>query len=153
MFHIVLYQPEIPQNTGNIARTCAVTGCKLHLIEPLGFSISDKQLKRSGLDYWDKVFVDSYKSFEQFLEENQPKRMAFLSTKGQRRYDEIAFQPGDYLVFGKETAGLPQEIRERYAQHLFRMPMRPGLRSLNLANTVCAIVYEGLRQNGFEGLV
>ena len=153
MFQIVLYEPEIPQNTGNIARTCAVTGCGLHLIEPLGFSIDARQVRRAGLDYWDKVLVDAYPDFQAVLSQNPGANLYFLSTKGGTYYHQVRFRPGDYLVFGRETAGLPQEIMDRYRDRLIRLPMLPGLRSLNLANTVCATVYEALRQNGFAGML
>jgi len=153
MFHIVLYQPEIPQNTGNIARTCAATGCRLHLIGPLGFSISDSAVKRAGLDYWDKVFVKEYPSYQAFLEENPGGTKYFFTTKGGNRYCDAAFCAGDYLVFGKETKGLPLELLEENAERALRLPMLPNLRSLNLSNTVAAVVYEGLRQNDFPGFV
>jgi len=122
MFQIVLFEPEIPQNTGNIARTCAVTGCRLHLIEPLGFSIDAKQVKRAGLDYWDKVLVDTYRNFDDFLMGNPGANLYFCSTKGGEYYHKVRFTPGDYLVFGKETAGLPKEIMERYQDRLIRLP-------------------------------
>lgn len=153
MFHIVLYQPEIPQNTGNIARTCAATGCKLHLIGPLGFSISDRAVKRAGLDYWDKVFVEEYESYDAFLACNPTGNKYYFSTKGGKRYSDASYQAGDYFIFGKETKGLPVDILSANKEHVLRLPMLPSLRSLNLSNTVAAVVYEGLRQNDFPGFV
>ena len=149
MFHIVLLEPEIPQNTGNIARTCAVTGCKLHLIGPMAFSLDDRKMKRAGLDYWDKVFVDLYDGFADFCGKNPDANLRFFSTKGKHYYHEATYQAGDYLVFGKETAGIPEEILSQYAEWTYRLPMRKDLRSLNLANAACAVVYEGLRQLSF----
>ena len=152
MFHIVLVAPEIPQNTGNIARTCAVTGCKLHLVRPLGFDISEKSVRRAGLDYWDKVFVDVYDDFAA-LQAAYPDAPFFLvETVGSRRYDQVAYPPGAFFVFGQETKGLPQEIVQQYPDALIRLPMRKGLRSLNLSNAAAVMVYEALRQQGFCGL-
>ncbi|MDL2224854.1 tRNA (cytidine(34)-2'-O)-methyltransferase [Eubacteriales bacterium OttesenSCG-928-M02] len=153
MFHIVLYQPEIPQNTGNIARTCAVTGCKLHLIKPMAFQLDDKKLKRAGLDYWDKVFVDAYDGFDAFLKENPGLRLHFFSTKGKAYYHQAHYRENDCLVFGKETAGLPEALLAQYHGQVYRLPMREDLRSLNLSNTVCTVVYEGLRQNSFPHMI
>ena len=139
MFNIVLVQPEIPQNTGNISRTCAVTGCRLHLVRPLGFSVDDRYLKRAGLDYWNELEIYYYDSFEELEAAHPDARFHLLS--------------GDFLVFGKETAGLGQELLSRRSSDAIRIPMRKGLRSLNLSNSVAIVVYEGLRQNGYVGLV
>lgn len=153
MIHIVLVSPEIPQNTGNIARTCAATGCALHLVKPLGFSIDDKHLKRAGLDYWDKVTVGVYESFEE-LERKYPDAHFYpVETEGSRFHTEVTYPEDVFFVFGKETKGLPKAIVEKYADTLIRLPMRKGLRSLNLSNAAAVMVYEALRQRGFEGLV
>ena len=153
MIHIVLVSPEIPQNTGNIARTCAATGCALHLVKPLGFSIDDKHLKRAGLDYWDKVTVGVYESFEE-LERKYPGAHFYpVETEGSRFHTEVTYPEDVFFVFGKETEGLPKAIVEKYADTLIRLPIRKGLRSLNLSNAAAVMVYEALRQRGFEGLV
>ena len=153
MRHIVLVSPEIPQNTGNIARTCAATGCALHLVKPLGFSIDDKHLKRAGLDYWDKVTVGVYESFEE-LEQKYPDAHFYpVETEESRFHTEVTYPEDVFFVFGKETKGLPKAIVEKYADTLIRLPMRKGLRSLNLSNAAAVMVYEALRQRGFEGLV
>ena len=153
MIHIVLVSPEIPQNTGNIARTCAATGCALHLVKPLGFSIDDKHSKRAGLDYWDKVTVGVYESFEE-LEQKYPDAHFYpVETEGSRFHTEVTYPEDVFFVFGKETKGLPKAIVEKYADTLIRLPMRKGLRSLNLSNAAAVMVYEALRQRGFEGLV
>ena len=150
--HIVLYQPEIPQNTGNISRTCAVTGAALHIIRPTGFEISDKTLKRAGLDYWDKLDVFYYDSYEEFCEKNPSENKYFFTTKGEKFYSELEYPDECYLVFGKETAGLPRELIDANIDHALRMPMRKTLRCLNLSNAVAIATYEVLRQWGFEGL-
>lgn len=152
VFNIVLVEPEIPANTGNVARTCAVTGCSLHLVEPLGFSIDDKQLKRAGLDYWHLLDIHIHKNLEEFINSVNPTRLYLATTKGARRYDEIEIEPGSFLVFGKETKGLPQQLLEKLPQQCFRIPMKDDARSLNLSNSVAIIVYEAFRQNGFETL-
>ena len=152
MLHIVLVEPEIPMNTGNIARTCAVTGCTLHLIEPLGFDISDRALKRAGLDYWHQLDVRVYKNLEDFFAKNAVRQMWCLSTKAPRSYTEAAFEDGCYLFFGKETKGLPEEFLQAHRQQCLRIPMRPTLRSLNLSNSVAITVYEALRQLDFPGM-
>ena len=153
MFHIVLVEPEIPQNTGNIARTCAATGCTLHLVKPLGFEISDKQLKRAGLDYWSLVQVVVHDSFEDVLASAESNaHFYYFTTKAPRAYTEAHFQKGDYLVFGKETKGLPEELLVKHKEDCVRIPMIEESRSLNLSNSVAIAVYEGLRQNNFEGL-
>lgn len=146
LFHVVLHEPEIPNNTGNIGRTCVATGCGLHLIEPLGFDTSEKACRRAGLDYWPRLGVRHHADWESYLRAAEPARMWFFSTKGARSYFDAAFEPGDHLVFGKETKGLPPELLERYAERVLVMPMVPAERSLNLATAVCAVVYEGVRQ-------
>ena len=152
MFHIVLVEPEIPQNTGNIARTCAVTGTRLHLVRPLGFSIDDRSLKRAGLDYWDALQVCCYDDFHAFTQAHPQARMFFLSTHAKRSYAEVSYRDGDFLVFGKETAGLPKDLLQKNAAHAVRIPMGDGLRSLNLSNSVAIVLYEALRQVGFTNL-
>ena len=149
---IVLFQPEIPQNTGNIARTCAATGCDLHLIRPLGFAVTDKHLKRAGLDYWDDVNVIFHDSWNDFLASGSATRIWLATTKGSVLPDEAVFEPGDALVFGRETAGLPQDIMDSYPNHRVRLPMRSGTRSLNLSNAVAVLTYEALRQLKWPGL-
>ena len=149
MFHIVLVEPEIPQNTGNIARTCAVTGARLHLVRPLGFSLDDKQLKRAGLDYWNELNVCYYDSFAEVEQANPDARFFLLSTHATRSYTEVLFRDGDFLVFGKETAGLGQQLLSRRSEDAVRIPMREGLRSLNLSNSAAIVLYEALRQTGF----
>lgn len=154
--NIVLVEPEIPQNTGNIARSCAATGAKLHLVHPLGFSISDKQVKRAGLDYWDKLEIEEHSSFPKFLEKYPPEKnnMFFLTTKGQKSYSDVNFNEMNevFLLFGKETKGLPEDILQKYISNAIRIPMLPTLRSLNLSNSVAIVLYEVLRQNNFNNL-
>ncbi len=150
--HIVLLEPEIPQNAGNIARTCAVTGSVLHLIGPLGFSVDDKYLKRAGLDYWKYLDIRYYDSFTDFLEKAKPGRLWMATTKAQKRYTDVAFAPDDFLLFGKESAGIPEEILMQDKDHCIRIPMMGTLRSLNLSNSVAIIVYEALRQMDFAGM-
>ena len=152
MFHVVLVQPEIPQNTGNIARTCAATGCTLHLVRPLGFEISDKYLKRAGLDYWHLVNVEVHESLDDFLAQYPQARMHLFTTKAERTYADAQYRAGDFLVFGRETRGLDEEFLVRYLGECVRIPMREEARSLNLSNSVAVAVYEGLRQNGFGSL-
>ena len=153
MLHIVLVEPEIPQNCGNIARTCAATGCTLHLIRPLGFDISDKAVKRAGLDYWHLVSVRSYENLEEFFRKNEVRQMWCLSTKAPRSYAEAEFCDGDYLFFGKETKGLPEDFLEAHRDSCVRIPMRSEARSLNLSNAVAITVFEALRQLSFPGLL
>ena len=153
MLHIVLVEPEIPQNCGNIARTCAATGCSLHLIRPLGFDISDKAVKRAGLDYWNLVSVHDYENLEEFFVKNRVERMWCLSTKAPRCYAEAEFHDGDYLFFGKETKGLPEDFLELHRASCIRIPMRSEARSLNLSNAVAITVFEALRQLNFPGLL
>lgn len=152
MVNIVLVEPEIPMNTGNIARTCAATRSRLHLIEPLGFDISDKAVKRAGLDYWPMVDLTVYASLEEFFDRNPSPDLWLATTKAPRDYTQAQFRDGCWLFFGKETAGLPKEFRERYYDRCLRIPMRPDARSLNLANSVAILTYEALKQQGFPGL-
>jgi len=151
MFNIVLYQPEIPPNTGNIIRLCANTGCHLHLIEPLGFKLEDKQLRRAGLDYHEWAEVKTYQSIDELKTDNT---IYALSTKGQNLYHQAKFKAGDYLLFGPETRGLPEDyLNELQQDHVLRLPMRQHSRSLNLSNTVAIVTYEALRQNRFGELI
>lgn len=169
MLNIVLHQPEIPQNTGNIGRTCVATGAVLHLIEPLGFSLSEKQLKRAGMDYWEKLDVRRYVNFEDFLSKNpalcssattaDPEdkgagrvRLWMATTKARHVYSDVKFGPDDYIMFGKESAGIPEEILVEHEETCIRIPMLDQIRSLNLSNSVAVVLYEALRQNGFAGL-
>ncbi len=152
MLNIVLVEPEIPQNCGNIARTCAATGCRLHLIRPLGFDISEKAVKRAGLDYWNLVDVIDYENLEDFFRRNDVRQMWCLSTKAPRSYTEADFQDGCYLFFGKETKGLPESFLSEHENSCVRLPMRVEARSLNLSNAVAITVYEALRQLDFPGL-
>ena len=152
MLNIVLVEPEIPQNTGNIARSCAATGAKLHLIKPLGFVLDDKHLKRAGLDYWNLMEYTVYENWQEFLDRNPGANLYYLSTKAPRDYTTAAYEDGDYLVFGKETKGLDEQLlKDNYARCL-RIPMREEARSLNLSNSVAIVLYEALRQTGFPGL-
>ena len=152
MLNIVLVEPEIPQNCGNIARTCAATGCRLHLIRPLGFDISEKAVKRAGLDYWNLVEVLDYENLSDFFAKNDVKRMWCLSTKAPRSYTQATFQEGDYLFFGKETKGLPEDFLQAHYENCVRIPMRACARSLNLSNAVAITVFEALRQLDFPDL-
>lgn len=150
--NVVLVNPEIPQNTGNIARTCAATGATLHLIEPLGFSLADKYLKRAGLDYWNLMEYHVYPSLEDFLEKHPGARMHFASTKAPRDHRSAEYRDGDFLVFGCETRGLPEKLLSRVYDRCVRIPMRAEARSLNLSNSVAIVLYEALGQLGFPGL-
>lgn len=154
--NIVLVEPEIPQNTGNIARTCAAIGAKLHLVYPLGFSISEKSVKRAGLDYWDKLDIEEHISLKSFLEKYSPEKnnMFFSTTKGKHIYSEPNYGSMDeiFILFGKETKGLPENLLLKYIDKTIRIPMRETLRSLNLANSVCVVAYDVLRQCNFDGL-
>ena len=150
--NIVLHEPEIPQNTGNIARTCAATGASLHLIRPLGFTIDDKRMKRAGLDYWDKLDVHFYDGLEDFYAQNPHATVYYFSTKAPHLYTEVEYPDPVYIMFGKETKGLPEELLYANPDTCVRLPMREGLRSLNLSNTVAVAVYEILRQESFAGL-
>ncbi|NLG53780.1 MAG: tRNA (uridine(34)/cytosine(34)/5-carboxymethylaminomethyluridine(34)-2'-O)-methyltransferase TrmL [Clostridiales bacterium] len=151
-FNIVLVEPEIPANTGNIARTCAATGSRLHLVRPLGFEIDDRHLKRAGLDYWHLLDISIYDGIEDFFDKNAGGEFYFLSTKAPRAYTEISYPGGAYLIFGKETRGLPETILEANPGRCIRIPMIGEARSLNLSNTVAVVIYEALRQHGFAGL-
>ncbi len=153
MNNIVLYAPEIPQNTGAIARTCAATGTALHLIKPLGFDISDAAVKRAGLDYWHLVDVHVYESLDEYFERNGDEGLWLLSTKAPRSYAEADFSGGATLLFGRETSGLPEELMARYPDRAIRIPMKPRARSLNLAASAAIILYDALRQQGFPGLM
>ena len=150
--HVVLVNPEIPQNTGNIARTCAATGAKLHLIEPLGFELSDKYLKRAGLDYWHLMVYEVHPSWEAFLAANPGANLYFATTKAPRDYCQVRYGADDCLVFGRETKGLDESLLAAHYDRCVRIPMRPDARSLNLSNSVAIVLYEALRQQGFPGL-
>ena len=152
-FNVVLVEPEIPQNAGNIARTCAVTGAKLHLVRPLGFEVTDKHLKRAGLDYWNLLEIYYYDSIEEVMDKfYNGKNFWFFSTKAKKIHSEIQIKDGDFLVFGKETKGLPESLLEKHYDECTRIPMMNDTRSLNLSNSVCVGVYEGLRQLGYPNL-
>lgn len=152
ILHVVLVEPEIPQNTGNVARTCAVTGTTLHLVGPLGFSLEDRYLKRAGLDYWPLVDFHYHQTWDEVEAELAGQPFYLATTKAHRFYTEVTYTPNSVLVFGAETTGLPPGLLARYANSLIRIPMRPGLRSLNLSNSVAIVLYEALRQQGFPGL-
>lgn len=151
MINIVLVEPEIPQNTGNIARTCACTGCALHLVRPFGFEISDRTLKRAGLDYWDKVEIYYYDGLNDFLEKHKNDKLFYLTTKGKKSIYDVSYPDGCYLLFGKETKGLPENLIYSDYENAVRIPMIGRLRSLNLANSVAIALYEALRQHDFYG--
>lgn len=151
--NIALIEPEIPQNTGNIARTCAATGARLHLVKPMGFEIDDRKLKRAGLDYWHLLDITYYDSLDDFMEKNKGEKMFFFTTKAPRSYTEAVYPDNSFIVFGKESAGLPESLLEGNKESCVRIPMRENLRSLNLSNAVAVAVYEVLRQSDFEGLV
>jgi tRNA (cytidine/uridine-2'-O-)-methyltransferase len=152
MFHIVLFEPEIPPNTGNIIRLAANTGCQLHLIEPLGFKLDEKSVNRAGLDYAEAQNLNLYKGWDDFLAKQQPNRIFALSTKGKRNHSDASFQAGDYLLFGPETRGLPASIRESLPQdQVLRIPMVPNSRSMNLSNSVAVMVFEAWRQLNYTG--
>lgn len=150
MLNIVLHEPEMPANTGNIGRTCVATGSVLHLIEPMGFLINDKTVKRAGLDYWDKLDVRTYVNFEDFLEKNPGAKIYMATTKSRQTYVDVTFEDDCYIMFGKESAGIPEEILLDYKETCIRIPMLSDIRSLNLSNSVSIVVYEALRQHGFE---
>ncbi len=152
MFHIVLVEPEIPQNTGNIARTCAATGARLHIVKPMGFEIDDKKLKRAGLDYWHLLGVTYYENLDEFFEKTAGGRYFYSTTKAPATYAEAEFRDGDYILFGKETKGLPEELLYKNRENCIRIPMVAEARSLNLSNAVAIVVYEALRQTGFRML-
>ena len=150
MLNIVLHEPEMPANTGNIGRTCVAAGARLHLIEPLGFQINEKQLKRAGLDYWDKLDVTIYDDFNDFLEKNPGAKIYMATTKGRHVYTEVSYEPDCYIMFGKESAGIPEEILKANPDTCVRIPMIGETRSLNLSNSVAIVLYEALRQNQFD---
>jgi tRNA (cytidine/uridine-2'-O-)-methyltransferase len=154
MFNILLYEPEIPPNTGNIIRLAANTGCHLHLIEPLGFTLDDKRMRRAGLDYSEYANLTVWKNWDDCLQHNSKSRIFGLTTKAQNHHTSIHFQPGDFFLFGPETRGLPESVREQLPkEHLLRIPMLPDSRSMNLSNAVSVLIYEAWRQLGFEGAV
>lgn len=148
--NVVLFEPEMPANTGNIGRTCVATDTKLHLIEPLGFRISDKAVKRAGLDYWDKLQVAVYSDYQDFMDKNPGAKIYMATTKARQVYTEVAYEPDCFLMFGKESAGIPEEILVKHQEACVRIPMWGEIRSLNLSNSVSVVLYEALRQNGFE---
>lgn len=148
--NIVLYEPEIPANTGNIGRTCVATGTKLHLIEPLGFSLSEKALKRAGMDYWSQLEVKRYVNYEDFLQRNPGAKIYMATTKAKKIYSEASYEPDCYIMFGKESAGIPEEILVEHPEECVRIPMIGETRSLNLSNSVAIVLYEALRQNQFD---
>lgn len=150
--NIVLYQPEIPANTGNIGRTCVATGTGLHLIEPLGFRLSEKEIKRAGMDYWEQLKLARYINFEDFKEKNPGVKIWMASTKAKYVYTDVVFGEDDYVMFGKESAGIPEEILVDYEESCIRIPMLSAIRSLNLSNSVSIVLYEALRQNSFSGM-
>ena len=152
MINIVLYCPEIPQNTGNISRTCAVTGARLHIIKPIGFEISDRTLKRAVLDYWNELDVTYYENYEDFLRQNENAELYFFSSHAEKSFSDVTYPDDVYLVFGRESVGLPKELVEENMERALRIPMRKTLRCLNLSNSVAIAVYEVLRQRNFSGL-
>ena len=152
MINIVLYSPEIPQNTGNISRTCAVTGARLHIIKPIGFEISDRTLKRAGLDYWDKLDVRYYENYDDFIRQNENAELFFFSSHAEHSFADVEYPEDVYLVFGRESVGLPEELVKVNIHRALRIPMRKTLRCLNLSNSVAIAVYEVLRQRGYGGL-
>ena len=150
--NIVLHEPEIPANTGNIGRTCVATGTSLHLIKPLGFDISDKAVRRAGMDYWKELDLHVYENFEEFVEKNPGARIYMATTKARKAYTEVEYKGNDFIMFGKESAGIPEEILVKYEETSVRIPMIGEIRSLNLSNSVSVILYEALRQQDFEGM-
>ncbi len=152
MLNIVLLEPEIPANTGNIGRTCVASGTRLHLIEPLGFSLSEKALKRAGMDYWKDLDVTTYIDYQDFLDKNQGAKIYMATTKAQKLYTEVSYEDDCYIMFGKESAGIPEEILVQNQENCIRIPMMEKIRSLNLGNSVAIVLYEALRQNGFAGM-
>ncbi|MCR4866067.1 MAG: tRNA (uridine(34)/cytosine(34)/5-carboxymethylaminomethyluridine(34)-2'-O)-methyltransferase TrmL [Lachnospiraceae bacterium] len=150
--NIILHQPEIPANTGNIGRTCVATGTKLHLIEPLGFRINEKELKRAGMDYWDRLDVHRYMNFDEFLQKNPGAKIWMATTKAKQVYSDVEFGDDDFIMFGKESAGIPEEILIEYEKTCIRIPMLDEIRSLNLSNSVAIVLYEALRQQDFKGM-
>ena len=152
MLNIVLFEPEIPQNTGNIGRTCVATNTKLHLIEPLGFRLDEKSLRRAGMDYWKDLDVTTYIDFEDFMSKNPGAKIYMATTKAPNVYSEVNFEPDCYIMFGKESAGIPEEILVHHKEDSIRIPMVGDIRSLNLSNSVAIVLYEALRQNNFTGM-
>ena len=152
MLNIVLYEPEIPANTGNIGRTCVATGTGLHLIEPLGFRLNEKSLKRAGMDYWKDLDVTTYIDYQDFLEKNPGAKIYMETTKAHKVYTEVDYESDCYIMFGKESAGIPEEILVEHEEDCMRIPMNGDIRSLNLGNSVAIVLYEALRQNGFAGM-
>ena len=152
MLNIVLHEPEMPANTGNIGRTCVATGTALHLIRPYGFILSDKMIKRSGMDYWDNLNLTQYLDYNDFLVKNPGARVFYATTKGKNRYTDVEFKDGDFIMFGKESAGIPEEILAEHPESCIRIPMGHDIRSLNLSNSVAIVLYEALRQMGFQKL-
>lgn len=150
--NIVLLEPEIPANTGNIGRTCVATGSRLHLIKPLGFSLDEKEIRRAGLDYWPKLDVTVYENYQDFLEKNPGAKIYMATTKARRAYTHVKYEPDCYIMFGKESAGIPEELLLANKENTIRIPMIGDIRSLNLASSVAIVLYEALRQNNFEGL-
>lgn len=150
--NIVLHEPEIPANTGNIGRTCVATGARLHLIEPLGFRLSEKAIKRAGMDYWSKLDVTTYLDYEEFLLKNPGAKIYYASTKAPHMYTEVAYEEDCYIMFGKESAGIPEEILVKNPDTTVRIPMKADIRSLNLSNSVSIVLYEALRQQGFKNM-
>lgn len=150
--NVVLYEPEIPANTGNIGRTCAATGTRLHLIEPLGFRLGEKELKRAGMDYWKALDVTVYMDYEDFLKQNPGARIYMATTKAPNVYTDVQFEPNCFLMFGKESAGIPEEILRKHQEDAIRIPMNPMIRSLNLSNSVAVVLYEALRQHNFANM-
>ena len=152
MLNIVLYEPEIPANTGNIGRTCVATGTRLHLIEPLGFRLDEKSLKRAGMDYWKDLDVTTYIDFNDFMEKNPGAKIYMATTKAPNVYTDVEYEPDCYIMFGKESAGIPEEVLVEHKENSIRIPMLGDIRSLNLGNSVAIVLYEALRQNGFRGM-
>ena len=152
MLNIVLYEPEIPANTGNIGRTCVATGTRLHLIEPLGFRLDEKSLKRAGMDYWKDLDVTTYIDFNDFMEKNPGAKIYMATTKAPNVYTDVKYEPDCYIMFGKESAGIPEEVLVEHTEDSIRIPMLGDIRSLNLGNSVAIVLYEALRQNGFRGM-
>ena len=152
MLNIVLHEPEMPANTGNIGRTCVATGTALHLIRPYGFILSDKMIKRSGMDYWDNLNLTQYLDYNDFLVKNPGARVFYATTKGKNRYTDVEYKDGDFIMFGKESAGIPEEILAEHPESCIRIPMGHDIRSLNLSNSVAIVLYEALRQMGFPKL-
>lgn len=152
MLNIVLHEPEIPANTGNIGRTCVAAGVRLHLIEPLGFKLDEKSVKRAGLDYWDQLDVTTYINYEDFLSRNPGAKIYMATTKAEKIYTEVNYEPDAYIMFGKESAGIPEEILVQHKEECIRIPMAGEIRSLNLGNSVAIVLYEAMRQNHFQGM-